>query len=151
MTFKFVATAAISVLLLSMGTVLEARPKVVAQLPVDDGFVVEDFVRWSGDESGLGYVAAYSMRVKEGVYVFCGAGHYATAGRLRRATRQVLRNMRLKADGEIVLSDLTYFNTVSEPEFEAGTTANCASTGVKVTDKEVDWSIDSSRSRYSLG
>ena len=137
MTLKrLIATASILVI---AATVADAKPPVVMQAPIDDRFDLVDFVTWGGGANGVGYVAAIALIAREGEVVLCGAGHFGRDSQLRSATRRVLRGTQFLANGEIVLTDMTYFNKVDRNQLVDGTLTNCASTGVSVTEPDVEW------------
>ena len=79
-------------------------------VPVTKNFQ-EDSVVWQGDIAGKSYQYVYGLAAIDGKIAACGVGKYLDPT-LTGPTRQFLRKSHVEFNGEVVLTDLSFFTKV---------------------------------------
>ena len=128
----------------AMGTVVEAKPKVVRQIPVTKEFITDEI---KPSTNPKGYKFKMRMIVVDGIIEICGVGVHRDA-MLRRSATEYLRNPTLSMNGKVIMRDFRFFNTVKSVKALETAKANCASTGTRAPKGKPKWSWGGHGARF---
>ena len=125
-------------------SVFAMAPSAQAQIVVDETFV-EHQIEWRGTTSK--WIARWRPFVVDGNVAICGVAT-TTSAKLRNLTKQAVRDMEIKVDGERVVKDLSFFSRVRSSSDMDSAKSGCYVSEIAMPASGGQWYIGSSKKRY---